>query len=161
MFVDGFLTYSAARADGPQQDQTMSDWVASDWVTAIRATRIEPIVGCEESRTGGEVDDNVAAMRLLFFVAVLGALMSGTAAVVNGPAGRLNVVEHGAGGVPVLFIHSLAGNARQWQAQVDHAARSRRAIAMDLRGHGHSEYRAPAGVGPADHADDIRAVLDR
>lgn len=86
--------------------------------------------------------------------------MSGTAAVVNGPAGRLNVVEHGAGGVPVLFIHSLAGNARQWQAQVDHAARSRRAIAMDLRGHGQSECREPAGLGPAHYADDIRAVLD-
>jgi hypothetical protein len=99
-------------------------------------------------------------MRVLFLLAAFGAYLSGTVAIVNGPAGRLNVVEHGAGGVPVLFIHSLAGKCPTAEAQVDYAGRSRRAIAIDLRGHGQSEFREAAGLRPVDYADDIRAVLD-
>jgi pimeloyl-ACP methyl ester carboxylesterase len=44
----------------------------------------------------------------------------------------------GAGGVQVLFVHALAGNAAQWHYQLDHLRRKRRAMAFDLAGHGHS-----------------------
>jgi pimeloyl-ACP methyl ester carboxylesterase len=52
------------------------------------------------------------------------------------------VDDDGAGSVPVIFIHSLAGNTRQWSAQLDHIRKTRRAIALDLRGHGQTA--APA-----------------
>lgn len=50
---------------------------------------------------------------------------------------------NGQGGLPVLFLHSLAGNGTHWQAQLDHLRPQRRAIAVDWRGHGRSP--APAG----------------
>jgi len=41
--------------------------------------------------------------------------------------------------LPVLFLHSLAGNGGQWALQLDHLRRSRRAVALDFRGHGESD----------------------
>jgi pimeloyl-ACP methyl ester carboxylesterase len=41
--------------------------------------------------------------------------------------------------LPVLFVHGLAGNGGQWALQVDHLSRFRRALALDLRGHGDSD----------------------
>src|SRR5262249_5662058 len=57
-----------------------------------------------------------------------------------GPAGNLYVRDgpadgSGAGGVPVLFVHALAGNGGQWALQLDHLRGRRRAVALDLRGH--------------------------
>ena len=50
--------------------------------------------------------------------------------------------DGGEGSVPLIFIHSLAGNTQQWSAQLDHirttGQKARRAIALDLRGHGQS-----------------------
>ncbi len=51
----------------------------------------------------------------------------------------INVDDGGAGGIPVVFVHSLAGNAAQWSMQLEHLRKERRAIAFDLRGHGQSE----------------------
>ena len=42
--------------------------------------------------------------------------------------------DGGDGAVPVVFLHSLAGNTRQWAAQLSHVRQSRRAIAIDLPG---------------------------
>lgn len=44
---------------------------------------------------------------------------------------------HG-GGAPVVFLHSLAGTSDHWAAQLAHLRRSRRALALDLPGHGRS-----------------------
>ena len=46
------------------------------------------------------------------------------------------VDDGGAGSVSVVFVHSLAGNTQQWSAQLNHIRTTRRAIALDLRGHG-------------------------
>ena len=54
----------------------------------------------------------------------------------------LSFDDGGTGGLPVIFVHSLAGNTSQWSAQLGHLRKSRRAIAIDLRGHGRS--RPPA-----------------
>ena len=56
--------------------------------------------------------------------------------------GALSIDGGGSGGLPVIFVHSLAGNSSQWSAQLEHLRTSRRAIALDLRGHGLS--RPPA-----------------
>jgi len=52
--------------------------------------------------------------------------------------------DGGSGGTPVLFVHSLAGKSGHWSRQLEHLRKSRRAIAIDLRGHGRS---APARDG--------------
>ena len=49
---------------------------------------------------------------------------------------KLHVNDGGTNGIPVVFLHSLGGRAEQWQAQLDHMRQTRRAIAVDLRGHG-------------------------
>lgn len=51
----------------------------------------------------------------------------------------LNVDDGGSGGLPVIFVHSLAGNTSHWSAQLEHLRKERRAVALDIRGHGHSE----------------------
>ena len=51
----------------------------------------------------------------------------------------LNVDDGGSAGLPVVFVHSLAGNTRHWSAQLEHLRKERRAVAFDIRGHGNSE----------------------
>ena len=46
--------------------------------------------------------------------------------------------DGGDGSLSVVFVHSLAGNTQQWSAQLSHIRTTRRAIALDLRGHGQS-----------------------
>src|SRR5688572_31487527 len=76
-----------------------------------------------------------------------------------GPAGRLHVDDRGSGGVPVVFLHSFAGSSQQWRDQLDHLRPSRRALAIDLRGHGQSEAPASGGYSVDAMADDIAAVV--
>ena len=78
----------------------------------------------------------------------------------TGPAGRLHVDDGGSGGVPVVFVHSFAGSGQQWRAQLDHLRPERRAVAIDLRGHGQSEAPAAGGYSVDALADDIGAVVD-
>lgn len=40
--------------------------------------------------------------------------------------------------LPVVFLHSTAGNASQWSAQLEHLRPTWRAVALEWRGHGHS-----------------------
>jgi len=71
----------------------------------------------------------------------------------------LNVDSRGAGGTPVLFVHSFAGEISHWSAQLDHLKNARRAVAFDLSGHGNS----PGAVGPysiAELAKDVADVAD-
>ena len=81
-----------------------------------------------------------------------------------GPAGNLFVRDGGAGGahdLPLLFVHGLGGNGGQWVLLLDAFRPERRAVALDLRGHGESD---PAGDGDYSvHAlsSDIGAVADQ
>ncbi len=78
---------------------------------------------------------------------------------VTGPAGKLSV-DDGGRGPAVVYLHSLAGNAGQWAAQLDHVRESRRAVGIDLRGHGRSEPPADRQYGPASQAADVHAVAE-
>jgi len=71
------------------------------------------------------------------------------------------VDDDGAGSVPVIFIHSLAGNTQQWSAQLDHIRKTRRAIALDLRGHGQSAAPVNGDYAIEAMAQDIRTVVDQ
>jgi pimeloyl-ACP methyl ester carboxylesterase len=82
---------------------------------------------------------------------------------IAGPAGNLFVRDTGeaAGGrLPVLFVHSLAGNGGQWALQLDHLRRRRQALAFDLRGHGDSDPAEDGAYDVASLAADVVAVAD-
>ena len=61
----------------------------------------------------------------------------------------------------VVFLHSLAGNASQWSAQLEHLRPERRAVALEWRGHGRSgvptdgDYSVPAA------AADVEGAVER
>ena len=79
---------------------------------------------------------------------------------IAGPAGALRVDDGGAGGVPVVFVHSFAGSKAHWAAQLAELRKTRRAIALDLRGHGQSERPAGGDYTVDSLAKDIAAVVD-
>jgi pimeloyl-ACP methyl ester carboxylesterase len=79
---------------------------------------------------------------------------------VTGPAGALALDDGGSGGLPVVFVHSLAGNSTHWSKQLEHLRQTRRAVALDLRGHGRSEPAKDGDYTIAALASDLAAVVD-
>ena len=80
---------------------------------------------------------------------------------IMGPAGQIHVDDDGSGDrVPVVFIHSFAGSGRHWSNQLDHLRPERRAIALDLRGHGESEAKADDNVTIDDLGGDVATIVD-
>ena len=71
---------------------------------------------------------------------------------------RINIDDGGRGGLPVVFVHSLAGNASQWSMQLDHLRKERRAAAFDLRGHGLSDLPSDGDYWVETLAEDIGIV---
>jgi pimeloyl-ACP methyl ester carboxylesterase len=81
---------------------------------------------------------------------------------IAGPAGNLFVRDGGAGiASPVLFVHSLAGNGGHWALQLDHLRRHRRAVALDLRGHGDSDPADDGDYSVPAFAADVAAAADQ
>lgn len=68
--------------------------------------------------------------------------------------------DGGTGSVPVIFIHSLAGNMQQWSAQLNHVRVTRRAVALDLRGHGQSLSPVDGVYGIDSVAQDVQTVVE-
>ncbi|MEV4121659.1 alpha/beta fold hydrolase [Micromonospora sp. NPDC049645] len=75
-------------------------------------------------------------------------------------------VRHGGGtiaygcagaGAPVVFIHGFGLDRRMWTPQVADLAATHRVVRYDCRGFG----RSSCPVGPYNHADDLRVLLDR
>lgn len=62
--------------------------------------------------------------------------------------------------LPVVFVHGMACEANLWDAQLAYAARTRRAIAIDLRGHGASTPPLDDDYSPASCSADLFAVLE-
>jgi pimeloyl-ACP methyl ester carboxylesterase len=79
---------------------------------------------------------------------------------VAGPAGAL-AVDDGGRGEPVVLLHSLAGNTAHWSAQLEHLRKSRRAVALDFRGHGQSEVARNGDYAIESLSGDVAAVVDR
>jgi pimeloyl-ACP methyl ester carboxylesterase len=77
-----------------------------------------------------------------------------------GPAGELAVDDGGSGGLPVVLVHGLGGSAEHWRPQLDHLRADRRALAVELRGHGGSEPPADGDYGIGRLADDLGAAVD-
>ena len=64
------------------------------------------------------------------------------------------------GELPVVLVHSLAGNSTHWAAQLEHLRRNRRAVGLDLRSHGRSEPPRNGDYTIAGMAGDVAAVVD-
>ncbi|HEX4764479.1 MAG TPA: alpha/beta hydrolase [Usitatibacter sp.] len=72
---------------------------------------------------------------------------------VEGPAGAIYVDDGGGkDGLPVVFLHAFAGDSSQWADQLSHLRHHRRALAIDLRGHGKS-------AGPRDNDYSIDSMV--
>ncbi len=80
--------------------------------------------------------------------------------MVNRPSVRLHVFDGGEGGLPVLFVHGLAGDSGVWAGALSHLRATRRAAAFDLRGHGRSTLPADGRYAIEDLASDVGAVAD-
>lgn len=76
-------------------------------------------------------------------------------------ASPLHLDDGGAGGTPVVLLHSAGGNVGQLAGLLARVRPGRRALALDLRGHGRSALPAAGGFGPQVMAADVLAVLDR
>lgn len=72
----------------------------------------------------------------------------------------LRFTELGQGGVPVIFVHSLAGNRTHWETALQHLSPGRHAVALDLRGHGDSGSPPEDDWSVAALATDVEAVAD-
>jgi pimeloyl-ACP methyl ester carboxylesterase len=79
---------------------------------------------------------------------------------IAGPAGSLHVDDGGTGGLPVVFVHSFSGSTAHWSKQLAHLRSERRALAIDLRGHGESESPKGDDYAVESLAGDIAAVVD-
>jgi pimeloyl-ACP methyl ester carboxylesterase len=65
-------------------------------------------------------------------------------------------------GAPILFLHGGGQTRQSWGKALQAAARrGYRAISLDLRGHGDSQWSADESYALGDFAEDLRAVLDQ
>jgi len=72
---------------------------------------------------------------------------------------KLQVHDIAGRDMPVIFIPSLAGTQRQWQAQADHLRGRHRVVLVELRGHGKSGAASNRDYSLEAMASDIRAVV--
>lgn len=79
---------------------------------------------------------------------------------ITGPQGQLAFDDAGTGRLPILFVHADAGNFTQWREALDHLRRRRRAVALDLRGHGRSQSPADGDLSIGGRCADVAAVAD-
>jgi pimeloyl-ACP methyl ester carboxylesterase len=80
---------------------------------------------------------------------------------IDGPAGAVYVDDGGGTeGLPVVFLHSFAGDTSHWASQLSHLRHHRRALAIDLRGHGKSAAPRDNAYSVAAFAKDVEAAVD-
>jgi pimeloyl-ACP methyl ester carboxylesterase len=110
--------------------------------------------------------------RAISLSATVGASLASLAASATAPQApaqiRLRVVQVDDGGpsaavpgvLPVVFVHSFAGSTQHWKEQLEHLRPTRRAMAIDLRGHGASKAPADGDYSVAALASDIELAVD-
>ncbi|HEX4210983.1 MAG TPA: alpha/beta hydrolase [Candidatus Binataceae bacterium] len=74
---------------------------------------------------------------------------------------RLHCLEWNPDGVhTILLLHGNSANAWWWAPLATSMPKKYRLIAIDLRGHGESEWVRPAAYGPANHAEDLARLIE-
>src|SRR3954470_12783943 len=74
--------------------------------------------------------------------------------------GKIAYIDRGTGPA-VLFLHGFPLNSFQWRGAIDRLSATRRCIAPDSMGLGHTEVAAGQAVTPSAQADMLAAFLDR
>ena len=72
---------------------------------------------------------------------------------------KMNVLERGSGGIPILFVHGFPLDHSMWRRQIDFFQEHERVIVPDLRGFGGSDVTAGT-VTMEQHADDLAELLE-
>ena len=103
----------------------------------------------------------------LFSMACCGCFFPGATPIpqvkyawIQGSQGQLRAEDGGQGGLPVIFVHGLAGDRHVWTNQLEHVRLTHRAVALDLRGHGESEPAKNGDYSIQGYAADVLAVAD-
>jgi pimeloyl-ACP methyl ester carboxylesterase len=78
---------------------------------------------------------------------------------VTTPNGSVFVDDGGRGGLPVLFIHGNGADSTQWDKQLEHLRKTRRAVAIDLPGMGNSPPAANGDYSPKANAAAVDAAV--
>jgi pimeloyl-ACP methyl ester carboxylesterase len=82
--------------------------------------------------------------------------------IIEGPSGAIYVDDGGGTeGIPVVLLHSFGGDSTHWSTQLDHLRHARRALAIDLRGHGKSAAPRDGNYSVEAFAKDVEAVVDK
>jgi pyruvate dehydrogenase E2 component (dihydrolipoamide acetyltransferase) len=119
-------------------------------------------VAAPENVAEGEIDAFVAAFVMPEPATADEAAESGGIAPRDIEAGgkRLRVLDIGEGAaVPVVFVHGFGGDLNTWMFNQPALADSRRAVALDLPGHGGSTKTLDKAVDAASFAADIDRAL--
>ena len=83
-----------------------------------------------------------------------------------GEAGSIHVADireespTPSGSLPIVFVHGMVGHSEFWNSALAACADRRRAVAMDLRGHGRSDPAATGDYAVERCADDVIAVMN-
>ena len=72
----------------------------------------------------------------------------------------LNLVEWSQEGVPMLLLHGYSNEAHIWDDFIPHVAPHYRVLALDLRGHGNSDWHTEGAYDYENHVDDIEAIVE-
>src|SRR5688572_14711711 len=86
---------------------------------------------------------------------------------IPGPAGSLHVVDlreespEPSGALPMVFVHGMVGHTGFWNTTLAACADRRRAVAVDLRGHGNSSAPSDGDYSVEGCGSDVLAVIDR
>ena len=72
----------------------------------------------------------------------------------------LSCLDYGGSREPVVLLHGLAGHAGEWSETASWLTKRHRVVAIDARGHGHSE-RSPADVSREAHIADAAFVIEQ
>ena len=85
----------------------------------------------------------------------------------SGPIGNIQILQASppvtaadSEALPLVFVHGMVETASVWEAQLARVAHTRRAIALDVRGHGDSAPPEDGNYAPVSCAADVLAVLD-
>jgi pimeloyl-ACP methyl ester carboxylesterase len=79
---------------------------------------------------------------------------------IKGEEGYIFVDDGGSGNLPVVFTHSFGGDVSHWANQLSHIRETRRAVALDFRGHGKSDASRNSHFAAESLANDIVAIVD-
>ena len=81
-------------------------------------------------------------------------------AAIETSRGKVGFVEQGSGDrTPIIFLHGVGSDKSVWRPQLEHFARTRRALAFDYPGYGESAFVEDAKRD--DFAATILAAMER